>query len=198
MCHKVDAVHGSYCKPCHMRIRKASRDAMRAFVGTVGPCATCGKSAVLFLVQVLRCKECCRFEWRRTHENKKRRAQLFVTPLKAAPCTDCGGVFPPCVMDFDHRDPSQKKGNIGNMVGQGRSNASIASEIAKCDLVCANCHKIRTFQTKRLSHHTMRPPEAPLKKGPKSWSRRLEYSVGDLRDKLNSEEGPCPTPPSKP
>ncbi len=65
----------------------------------------------------------------------------FIRTAKDAPCTDCGGRFAPCVMDFDHvrgdkRFPLSK--------GAGKGLSTCRAEIAKCDLVCSNCHRIRT------------------------------------------------------
>lgn len=56
---------------------------------------------------------------------------------------DCGVHYPSYVMDFDHRDPSTKKGGVGKFVSVGWK--SLKEEIAKCDLVCANCHRERTW-----------------------------------------------------
>lgn len=69
--------------------------------------------------------------------------------LKSAPCVDCGKVYPPYVMHFDHV-PGRgiKLFNIGAWTG-GRTVSTMESlleEIAKCDLVCANCHAIRTWE----------------------------------------------------
>ncbi len=75
---------------------------------------------------------------------KKRSAELkkWVQSLKASPCLDCGGSFPTECMDFDHVREKKRF----NLSARGRyfSKAAIAEEIAKCDLVCANCHRIRT------------------------------------------------------
>lgn len=59
---------------------------------------------------------------------------------------DCGGTFPPECMDFDH-----VRGVKEFAVSKSRFNTMkrVLAEIAKCDLVCANCHRIRT--SKRLS-----------------------------------------------
>lgn len=62
---------------------------------------------------------------------------------KAQPCVDCGGVFPPECMDFDHRPGEIKLFSIGNRT-LDVSRAALTAEIAKCDLVCANCHRVRT------------------------------------------------------
>lgn len=60
------------------------------------------------------------------------------------PCTDCGQVFPPCVMDFDHVRGTKKFN-----VGLAKNLTQLAQEIEKCELVCANCHRIRTFTRSR-------------------------------------------------
>jgi hypothetical protein len=75
--------------------------------------------------------------WR--HENKK-----IVAAAKSVPCADCGRRYPPYVMDFDHVR-GDKLGNIGSLKMQVPA-AVLLAEIAKCDVVCANCHRIRTHQ----------------------------------------------------
>ena len=76
--------------------------------------------------------------------NAKRyaRGRALVDSAKDVPCMDCGVRYPPYVMDFDHRDPSVKFLGVGMMTH--RSPAKIIEEIAKCDVVCSNCHRIRT------------------------------------------------------
>lgn len=59
------------------------------------------------------------------------------------PCVDCGETNP-IVLEFDHRDREEKKYNISEMIAKGSSIKSIKEEINKCDVRCANCHKIRT------------------------------------------------------
>mgnify|MGYP000864034503 FL=1 len=59
------------------------------------------------------------------------------------PCADCGIQYPYYVMDFDHLDPSIKVANLASMVKQGNKQA-LLDEIEKCEVVCANCHRIRT------------------------------------------------------
>lgn len=64
-------------------------------------------------------------------------------------CMDCGYRAHPAALDFDHRPGEIKLFNIGEEIGN-RSRQSLWEEIAKCDVVCANCHRIRT--TERRSH----------------------------------------------
>lgn len=63
--------------------------------------------------------------------------------LRDVPCGDCGGRFPPCAMDFDHRDPAAKAQSVSRMIGRAGT-ARILAEAVKCDIVCANCHRSRT------------------------------------------------------
>lgn len=64
-------------------------------------------------------------------------------------CHDCGEKNH-IVLDFDHlRD---KKYNISRMIHDGFSWRQIKKEIEKCEIVCANCHRIRTYQ--RLTSQT--------------------------------------------
>ena len=68
----------------------------------------------------------------------------FLDNLKKIPCADCRKVFPPYVMDFDHRDKDCKQFNIAQMHRQGWEKIKI--EVEKCDVVCANCHRARTYK----------------------------------------------------
>jgi hypothetical protein len=69
----------------------------------------------------------------------------FLAWLKEQPCVDCGGRFPSYCMDFDHRDPTQKRIGVSKVGTLSR----LQDEILKCDLVCANCHRVRTYRTLR-------------------------------------------------
>lgn len=70
--------------------------------------------------------------------------QLMWDYLECHPCADCGEADI-VVLQFDHRDPEAKVDNISSMVCKGRyGQATLLSEMAKCDVVCANCHTRRT------------------------------------------------------
>ncbi len=69
-----------------------------------------------------------------------------IEAIKASPCKDCGKTFPPYVMDFDHRDPSTKEFDVATAHRHGLSLERILAEIAKCDVICSNCHRIRTHK----------------------------------------------------
>ena len=81
------------------------------------------------------------------HEAAKRKRyakakRAFLDSLKANPCRDCGIQYPPYVMDFDHVR-GIKLFNIARKASGGDTQA-ILDEVDKCDLVCANCHRMRT------------------------------------------------------
>jgi hypothetical protein len=59
-------------------------------------------------------------------------------------CMDCHQNYPPYVMDFDHVRGA-KLFNLGRAMGLGVSIEAVQEEIEKCDVVCANCHRERTY-----------------------------------------------------
>lgn len=61
--------------------------------------------------------------------------------LAGASCADCGE-RDPVVLEFDH--VADKQANVADLVGMGRSPERIDGEIARCQIVCANCHRLRT------------------------------------------------------
>ncbi len=71
---------------------------------------------------------------------------------RSGQCADCGfsGKEFPFVLDFDHQDGgATKKFNIGSWRRSVLSIEAVEEEIKKCELVCANCHRIRTFSKGR-------------------------------------------------
>lgn len=80
-----------------------------------------------------------------TERNRRSRArQRYVfNQLKEGPCADCGQSFPPYVMEWDHVN-GEKVESVAQLVSRGKFKKA-KQEIAKCELVCANCHRIRTF-----------------------------------------------------
>ena len=78
----------------------------------------------------------------------KKRNLAFIVALKNAPCTDCGQKYPPEAMDFDHVRGRKKK-DLAKMVVDMASIEAIKEEIAKCELVCAVCHRIRTANRRK-------------------------------------------------
>jgi hypothetical protein len=78
---------------------------------------------------------------------------LWFNEQKDRPCMDCGVKYPPCVMDFDHVR-GLKVSCLGWMWDAARD--KVISEIAKCDLVCSNCHRLRTAVRRALANGSIK------------------------------------------
>ena len=74
---------------------------------------------------------------------RSRQAREILNYLKSNPCVDCGGRFPVACMHFDHRDYRTKRKIVAVWASAGLI-PQMLGEIERCDLVCANCHAIRT------------------------------------------------------
>ena len=109
------------------------------------------------------CRPCFRKVWRewyykepnrrkhlaqvaRRRRKRIRRHRQLIQDLKSQPCADCGEHFPYYVMDFDHLG-----GKIAevSLMAPSYGTESLLTEVAKCDVVCANCHRVRTFERLR-------------------------------------------------
>lgn len=83
--------------------------------------------------------------WKRRYRKRlSARMISIVEAFKAAPCLDCGITYPSWMMDCDHTR-GIKRADLSQMVGHLGLQA-ITAELAKCDPVCANCHRHRTYQ----------------------------------------------------
>jgi hypothetical protein len=97
---------------------------------------------------------------RRKHYEKNRQAYIdrskaaqaelgrWVRSQKDKPCADCGVKYPYYVMQFDHVR-GEKVADIARLI-QSKSAKKVREEIEKCEVVCANCHAIRTWNR---AHH---------------------------------------------
>ena len=106
---------GSYCKPCQNQ-KNREWYARRGFEGT-------RKAA---------------------NERARLKIKQHITATKTdKACLDCNVIYPHYVMEYDHVR-GQKLHNVSNMVNS-HGMESVTKEIAKCELVCSNCHRERTF-----------------------------------------------------
>ena len=77
---------------------------------------------------------------------KRRRAAIraLIIRSKEKPCVDCGKSYPYYVMDFDHVR-GKKKFELSVAGRHFRALDSVQKEMDKCDVICSNCHRERTF-----------------------------------------------------
>lgn len=78
-----------------------------------------------------------------TRARTRRRQKMFEIKQKSS-CVYCGETNP-LVLDFDHIDRSTKEGVPAQMITSGTSWRKVEEEIAKCQTVCANCHRIKSI-----------------------------------------------------
>jgi hypothetical protein len=101
---------------------------------------------------------------------RRRRSDVLVArmrELKSAPCMDCGVTFHPSAMTFDHRPGTTKVKDLASLARDG-STRLFERELEKCDLVCANCHALRTFQRREEARlvRGSRPPHLAEQRTP--------------------------------
>jgi hypothetical protein len=112
---------------------------------------------------------------RRYRESIKR----FIDGLKSEPCKDCGTKYPPPLMEFDHL--TEKILSVSMLQKQKWCEKKILSEVAKCDLVCIGCHRLRTEA--RFS-----PPKEPESLRER---RRQERVAAARKCVLSAKDHPC-------
>lgn len=81
---------------------------------------------------------------------EKTRCTELIKVIEAAknrPCMDCNGTYHLAAMQFDHVR-GIKRWNIARALAQTKRLSVLQEEIDKCDVVCANCHSVRTWERK--------------------------------------------------
>lgn len=85
---------------------------------------------------------------RKTSKEATKRRELEIRDMikkaKAVPCEDCKKRYPYYVMDFDHCI-GKKNFNLSIAANSHKNKEVVQKEIDKCQVVCANCHRERTF-----------------------------------------------------
>lgn len=80
---------------------------------------------------------------------KRKSIKALLRRSKDKPCADCGNRYAVEVMDFDHiPERGPKLFNLSKCGGDWTF-ADVEREIFKCEVVCANCHRLRTSQRKK-------------------------------------------------
>lgn len=80
--------------------------------------------------------------------NKK----FIIEYLQKNPCVDCG-ITDVRVLEFDHIGVKTK--NISELIQRPHTLEKIKKEITQCEVVCANCHRIRTMVRGNHYRHRM-------------------------------------------
>jgi predicted HNH restriction endonuclease len=91
-----------------------------------------------------------RAQFRRSLRKRRRKRKADLVAAYGGRCVDCGYSTCSEALQFHHRDPSTKDFGLGHFNG---SLARLIAEAAKCDLVCANCHRVRHAREAAASSH---------------------------------------------
>ncbi|MCH5645183.1 hypothetical protein [Gordonia sp. ABSL49_1] len=91
----------------------------------------------------LKCRQCTRAQMRKRYEDRRREIDEYKS---ARGCADCGWNKHPRALDFDHLPGSGKEYIVSQLVTGNYPMTKVWAEIAKCEVVCSNCHRIRTAE----------------------------------------------------
>jgi hypothetical protein len=91
------------------------------------------------------CRDCARA--RMLGRIRKRSEFMDAYKLERG-CADCGWAGHPAALEFDHLPGSAKVIEVSRLRVVGTMQ-QLLDEIAKCEVVCANCHRIRTAERDR-------------------------------------------------
>lgn len=131
-----------FMKICfNCKISKEESEFRKRGEGLQGTCKTCKKEYDRKFHKRRSIKALERKNELVKNRHKKLRDKIWV--IKSDSCTDCKYRFHPFCMDFDHLE--NKEINIADMLSLNYSLKKVLEEIKKCDLVCANCHRLRTW-----------------------------------------------------
>jgi len=76
----------------------------------------------------------------RSQKKRRKQQKAELVAERGGRCVDCGYSASAAALDFHHRDPGDKDFAISSFNG---SRSRLLVEVEKCDLLCANCHRIR-------------------------------------------------------
>ncbi len=86
-------------------------------------------------------------EWNIWNQKRYENNFKILIELKSKPCSDCNKIYEHYQMQYDHvPERGTKKASVSALLGSRSLKAkTVQEEIAKCDLVCCNCHAKRTW-----------------------------------------------------
>lgn len=143
------------CRACAKAWRDANQDKIRSYQEAYEP------SPEIMERRRARAKERLKTDpaYRRrrvlAHRNRKREIRathpnmLRLVEVKSQPCTDCGNSYPPDVMELDHvRGERGFSLNREQVIRPFCTQEVFETELAKCDVRCPTCHRLRHFYTR--------------------------------------------------
>ena len=89
----------------------------------------------------LKCQKCKR---KATNQRRSRLREWLNDYKRAVVCEPCG-FADYRALEFHHREKAVKDFNVADMIRSYLSVRAIRAEIAKCEVLCANCHRIEHY-----------------------------------------------------
>jgi hypothetical protein len=135
------ALHKAACKVCYREVSKAYGKAH------YDKDVSSARSLAWLAAHPGKVAEYSKRHYRKGKKDGSSIMGWLIKTFEGTPCLDCEGVFEWCAMDFDHRPEETKEFGIGTMANRAANPKNIAKtekEILKCDVVCSNCHRVRT------------------------------------------------------
>ena len=132
-----------WCPRCRQALPFMSFASRRNGVGSSSYCRKCQSEYCKAHYRANRLKHNRRRSARGCAVYRARNKEWVIDYLRSHACVDCGeGDIR--VLEFDHVNREDKVAELGVMVGSGWSLRRITSEVSKCEVRCANCHRKRT------------------------------------------------------
>jgi hypothetical protein len=84
--------------------------------------------------------------WREKRVRWEAKIRGLILAAKDRPCADCGGRWHPLIMEFVHLPGTVKRTDLGHARSRKLGLVTVQAEIAKCEVVCPTCHRVRTMR----------------------------------------------------
>ena len=131
------------------------------------------------------------------NQNKRANRAWFTSYKKTLSCIECGENHP-ATLDFHHVEPRKSKVKVNELVSDGHTKTRILAEIAKCVVLCANCHRkhhhnerIERIERKKLAKakkssniHTINNQKGTKMATKKNWIADAIKKPGALKESL--------------
>ena len=127
-----------YCKRCDdtKSLNEFDKTSNRSVDGLFSWCRECRKS-----YDKERYRKIGLNAWKSGRINIRKERRIWFDQYKSTlKCNKCPENHP-ATLDFHHINPKDKDDSVSNMVADGRSEKLILAEVAKCDVLCSNCHR---------------------------------------------------------
>ena len=90
----------------------------------------------------------------RSSRSRTNRKRIIWEYKEKSGCVDCGEMYPSWMLDFDHKPGFEKIGSPTDLVHKYSLEVAM-EEIKKCDVVCPNCHRIRTHSRNQFGYKNL-------------------------------------------